>query len=231
MIDIREPRIVVFDQDANQMLGSRLQLYGYDVKVAPDSETMLHMLQVWSPDLLVLNLTAPIAAGLHVYRRMRAVSSIPMIALTTKMGYEQKVEALDNGIDDVIEKPIAPDLLLAHIRAALRRSAPVTRSTEPWTEVGDFRVDLANRRVLVSNREVDLTPKEYDLLTYFITNERKVITHTMLIEVLWGATKVKQPEALRSLIAHVRKKVEPNKSKPSYIHSCHWIGYRFTPRP
>jgi len=212
------------------MLGPKMEFYGYDVKVTPDSKAALQTLQAWSPDLLVLNLEEPVAAGLYESRRMRAGSSIRIIALTTKMGYEQKVEALDSGIDDLIEKPIPLDLLLAHIRAALRRSASVTRSTEPWIEAGDFRVDLANRRVFVSNREVELTPKEYDLLAYFIANERKVVTHEMLIEALWGATKVQQPETLRSLIAHLRKKVEPNKSRPSYIHSCHWIGYRFTPR-
>jgi two-component system KDP operon response regulator KdpE len=229
MADIREPRILVIDQDTSQALGSGLQRYGYAVKVTTDHEATLQALQEWSPSLLILNLTAPIAAGLHLCRRVRVDSRIPIIALTTEMGDEHKIEALDSGIDDLIDKPIAPDLLLAHIRVALRHSAPVTRSGEPWIETGEFRLDSTSRRVFVSNREVELTRKEYKLLSYLIANEHKVVTHRMLVEAIWGETNVKQPEALRSLIAHFRKKVEPNKSRPTYLRSCHCIGYRFTP--
>jgi two-component system KDP operon response regulator KdpE len=229
MVDMSKPRVVVVDQDMSQTFGSGLQRSGYDVKVTTDGGAALQTLEEWSPGLLVLNLTAPSAAGLDLCRHVRVVSRIPIIALTTEMGDEHKVEALDCGIDYLIEKPIALDLLLAHIRAALRRSAPVTRSTEPWIETGEFRVDLANRRVFVRDREVEFTRKEYKLLSYLIANEGKVLTHGMLVDAIWGKTNVKQPDALRSLIAHFRRKVEPNKSKPCYLRSCHCVGYRFTP--
>ncbi len=231
MAGVREPRIVVVDQDPSQTLGSGLRHQGYDLTVTTDGDAILQILQEWRPDLVVLNLTEQITAGLHLCRRIRAVSSVFIIAFTTDMANERKVEALDNGIDDLIEGPIVLDLLLAHIRAVLRRTMPVTRFTEPWIAMGDFRVDLASRRVFVGNREIYLTPREYKLLTYMITNEGKVLTHRMLLEAVWGETQVQQPEALRSLIAHLRRKVEPNRSRPSYIRSSHWIGYRFTSRP
>ncbi len=231
MVGVRKPRIVVVDHDPSQALGTGLRRESYDLKVTTDGDALLQILQEWLPDLVVLNLTEQITAGLHLCRRIRAVSSVFILALTTDTTNERKVEALDNGIDDLIESPIVLDLLLAHIRAVLRRTMPVTRFAEPWIAMGDFRVDLASRRVFVGSREVRLTPREFKLLTYMIANEGKVLTHRMLLEAVWGETQVQQPEALRSLIAHLRRKVEPNSSTPSYIRSSPWVGYRFTSRP
>ncbi len=231
MVGVREPRIVVVDYDPSQALGTGLRRQGYDLRATTDGDALLQLLQEWLPDLVVLNLTEQITAGLHLCRRIRAVSSVFILALTNDATNERKVEALDNGIDDLIESPIVLDLLLAHIRAVLRRTMPVARFTEPWIAMGDFRVDLASRRVFVGNREVYLTPREFKLLTYMITNEGKVLTHRMLLEAVWGETQVQQPEALRSLIAHLRRKVEPNRSRPSYIRSTPWVGYKFTSRP
>jgi two-component system KDP operon response regulator KdpE len=163
--------------------------------------------------------------GLKLCRRLRAISSVPIIILSVKGDEAAKVEALDTGADDYVTKPFGMGELLARVRAALRRSPETTEGT--IIEDGEFRVDLEKRQVEVGGKDVRLSPKEFDLLVYFIRHSGKVLTHRTLLANIWGGDSTDQTEYLRVFIRHLRKKIEPDPAKPRYILTDPWVGYRF----
>ena len=140
-------------------------------------------------------------------------------------------QALDLGADDFVTKPFGIDELLARVRAALRRAATnvVNEEVPSVLEQGDFRIDLEARKVQVRGAEVHLTPKEFDMLTYFMKNAGKVLTHRTLLAGLWGGNYVEQNEYLRVFVGNLRKKLESGNPGPRYILTEPWIGYRFDP--
>jgi two-component system KDP operon response regulator KdpE len=227
-------RILVVDDEAQltRVLRTGLKARGYDVRVAADGLTALETFSDWQPELVITDLAMPNLDGLELCRRLRAISQVPIIVLSAKGEEKTKVEALDIGADDYVTKPFGIDELLARVRASLRRAAArVAGETEPaLLEAGDFRVDLESRNVAVSGREVHLTPKEFDLLTYFMKNTGKVLTHRTLLAAVWGANYVEQNEYLRVFIGNLRKKIETEPSGTRYILTEPWVGYRFEPQ-
>jgi two-component system KDP operon response regulator KdpE len=225
-------RILIVDDEPQitRVLRRSLMTHGYDVHVASDGESALQTFGDWTPDLVVTDLSMPNMNGLELCRRLRAISSLPIIVLSVRGEERTKVEALDAGADDYVTKPFGMDELLARIRATLRR-APVTPADSEATvlEAGDFRIDLETRSVVVEGREVHLTPKEYDLMVYFLRHPGKVLTHRILLAAIWGANSVEQNEYLRVFIGQLRKKIEPNMAAPRYILTEPWTGYRFNP--
>ncbi len=226
-------RILVVDDEPQitRVLRRSLTAHRYDVRVAADGEAALDLFNDWHPDLVVTDLSMPNMGGLEFCRRLRQGSNIPIIVLSVKGDERAKVEALDSGADDFVTKPFGMDELLARVRAALRRAAtPATDESElALIEAGDFRVNIEARSVSVQGNEVHLTPKEFDLLLYFIRNAGKVLTHRKLLSAVWGGDYADQNEYLRVFVGQLRKKIEPNSSKPQYILTEPWIGYRFQP--
>jgi len=137
------------------------------------------------------------------------------------------VEALDAGADDYVTKPFGTNELLARVRASLRR---LPEKTADFIEVGDFYVDFSAHKVLVGEKEIHLTPKEFELLAYLVKHPDKVLTHTVLLQKVWGGYYTESPEALRVLVGSLRKKIEKDFSKPRYLLTEPWIGYRFLPK-
>ena len=227
-----QPRILVVDDEPQltRVLRTGLKSRGYDVRAAADGLAGFEAFNDWHPDLVITDLAMPNVDGLELCRRLRAVSQVPIIVLSAKGEEKTKIDALDLGADDFVTKPFGIDELLARIRAALRR-APSSLPTEPTKnlEVGVFHADLESRHVTVDGHEVHLTPKEFELLTYFITNPGKVLTHRTLLKAVWGPSYVDQNEYLRVFVGQLRKKVEPEASKPRYILTEPWVGYRFDP--
>ncbi len=208
-----------------------LKTHGYDVRVAADGVSALDTFGDWLPDLLVTDLSMPNMDGLELCRRVRALSRIPIIILSAKGEEKIKVEALDAGADDYVTKPFGMDELYARVRAALRRAqAPViNEASSPILEAGDFRIDLEARSVNVREREIHLTPKEFDLLTFFMRNAGKVLTHRTLLSAIWGGNYVEQTEYLRVFTGTLRKKIEADPAAPRYLLTEPWVGYRFDP--
>jgi len=227
-------RILVVDDEAQltRVLRTGLKSRGYDVRTAPDGAMALETFNEWQPDLVITDLAMPVMDGLELCRQLRAVSQVPIIVLSAKGEEKTKIEALDLGADDFVTKPFGIDELFARVRAALRRaSATVPAQATTVLEVGVFRADLESRQVTVEGREIHLTPKEFDLLTYFMTNAGKVLTHRTLLKAIWGGNYVDQNEYLRVFVGQLRKKVEPEGTKPRYILTEPWVGYRFEPGP
>ena len=226
-----QKRILVVDDEPQitLVLRSGLVKHGYDVRVATDGESALELFQAWTPQLVLTDLSMPNMNGLELCRRLRAITTAPIIVLSVKGEESIKVEALDAGADDYVTKPFGMGELVARVRAALRRSPPAEIDQATILEEEDFRIDLESRDVRVVNREVRLSPKEFDLLVYFMRHPGKVLTHRNLLSAIWGGNSVEQTEYLRVFIRHLRKKIEPVPNRPRYILTEPWIGYRFLP--
>ena len=158
-----QSRVLVVDDEPQitRVLKTVLTSHGYHVRTAAEGESALSSLDEWHPELVITDLYMPRMDGVELCRRIRAVSSVPIIVLSVKGEERSKVEALDSGADDYVTKPFGTDELLARVRAALRRAGPVSEVGS--FEVGSFRIDLDARRVHVRGNEVRLTPKEFDL--------------------------------------------------------------------
>jgi two-component system, OmpR family, KDP operon response regulator KdpE len=224
-------RVLVVDdeQQITLVLRSGLTKHGYDVRVAAEGEAALELFRLWTPNLVVTDLSMPNMGGLELCRRLRAISDVPIIVLSVKGEEATKIEALDAGADDYVTKPFGMGELLARVRAALRRSPARTDEAVTVIEEGDFRADLEAHSVAVRGEEVHLSPKEFDILVHFIRRPGKVLTHRTLLSTIWGGNYVEQTEYLRVFIRHLRKKIEPDPAKPRYILTEPWVGYRFDP--
>jgi two-component system, OmpR family, KDP operon response regulator KdpE len=226
-------RILIVDDEPQitRVLRTSLTSHGYDVRSAADGQSALETFGDWRPDLVITDLSMPNLNGIELCRRLRKLSTVPIVVLSVKGEEKTKVEALDAGADDYVTKPFGMDELLARIRAALRRTSelPTNDPALPVLEAGDFRVDLEARSVTVGDRQVHLTPKEYDLLVYLIRHPGKVLTHRTLLAAVWGGNYVEQTEYLRVFIGQLRKKIEADSASPHYILTEPWIGYRFNP--
>jgi two-component system KDP operon response regulator KdpE len=226
-------RILVVDDEPQltRVLRTGLKSRGYDVRAAADGLAGFEAFNDWHPDLVITDLAMPNVDGLELCRRLRAISTVPIIVLSAKGEEKTKVEALDLGADDFVTKPFGIDELLARVRASLRRSkAPAANeATQNTLDSGDFHVDLETREITVRGKSIHLTPKEFDLLVYFIKHSGKVLTHRTLLAALWGGNYVEQNEYLRVFVGNLRKKIEPDAASPRYILTEPWIGYRFDP--
>jgi two-component system, OmpR family, KDP operon response regulator KdpE len=223
-------RILVVDdeQQITMVMRSGLTKHGFDVRVASEGESALELFQLWTPDLVITDLSMPNMDGLEVCRRLRAISTVPIIVLSVKSDEAVKIEALDAGADDYVTKPFAMGEFLARVRAALRRS-PVGEQPEKVIEEQDFRVDFETREISVRGKAIHLSPKEFDLLVYLMRNAGKVLTHRTVLSAVWGGDYVEQNEYLRVFVGRLRKKIEPDPARPQYILTEPWVGYRFMP--
>src|SRR6266576_2376016 len=221
-------RILVVDDEPQltRVLRRSLSTNGYDVRVAGDGEFALQTFRDWPAALVITDLAMPNMSGLELCRRLRTISAVPIIVLSVRGEEKTKVEALDAGADDYVTKPFGMDELLARIRATLRRQ-PADGSPDSVFEVGEFRIDLDAHLATRAGEELRLTPKEFDLLAHLLRNAGKVLTHRSLLGAVWGGGYTEQHEYLRVFIGQLRKKIEPDPSKPRYILTEPWIGYRF----
>ncbi len=225
-------KILVIDDEPQitRVLRRSLTAHRYDVRIAADGEAGLELFRDFHPDLVITDLSMPEISGIEVCREIRKVSEIPIIVLSVKGEEKTKVQALDAGADDYITKPFGMNELLARVRAILRR-APEEKREDQLAEIGDFSIDAAKYQAFVRGIEIHLTPKEFELLTFLVKNHNKVLTHRVLLGAVWGGDYTEQNEYLRVFIGNLRKKIEPNPSKPQYILTEPWVGYRFVPAP
>ncbi|MGI8495487.1 MAG: response regulator transcription factor [Pyrinomonadaceae bacterium] len=221
-------KILVVDDEPQiiRVMRQILTAHQYKIRTASDGEAGLELFHDWKPDLVITDLQMPNVSGLELCRKIRASSEIPIIVLSVKDDEKTIVEALDSGADDYVRKPFGTNEILARVRAALRR---LPEKTETVLEVGDFSIDFSARKVTIKGAEIHLTPKEFDLLACLVKNSEKVLTHQILLQKVWGAYYTESPEALRVLVGSLRKKIEKDYSKPRYLLTEPWIGYRFVP--
>lgn len=227
-----EKKILVVDDESQitRVLRRSLTAHRYSVRTAADGLSAIDTFHDWKPDLIVSDLQMPEMDGIELCKEIRKISSVPIIVLSVKGEERTKIEALDAGADDYVTKPFSIDELMARIRAALRR-IPAEKMTEETSviEAGDFLINLQTHQAFVRGEEKKLTPKEFDLLVYLLKNSEKVITHRTILAAVWGGNFTEQNEYLRVFLGNLRKKIEINPSKPQYIVTEPWVGYRFNP--
>jgi len=209
------------------LLKTSLGVRGYDVTVAEDGRSALELATSWRPDIILLDLGLPEMDGLDVCRHIRTWSQVPIIILTVRDAELDKVTALDLGADDYLTKPFGMNELLARVRVALRHATRGASSEEPVLQFGDLTIDLAHRQVTLGGQAVHLTPTEYDLLRTLATQAGKVLTHSMLLQSVWGSAYQQDVPTLRVFITQLRHKLEADPAHPTYLLTEPGIGYRF----
>ena len=226
---IEYPRILLVDDEAaiQRAVGPLLRSRGYEVDVAGTGAEALDIFARRTPALIVLDLGLPDVEGTEVCRRVRASSEVPIIVLSARGAEADKVNALDLGADDYVTKPFGPEELLARIRVALRRAGAEKAAETGLFRAGALSIDYDRRRVVRDETEIRLTPKEFELLSLLARNHDRVLTHRAILKAVWGPNAVEQPEHLWTLVAQLRKKIEPDPANPKYLLSEPWVGYRF----
>jgi two-component system, OmpR family, KDP operon response regulator KdpE len=222
-------RILVVDDEPNIVaaMAPLLRSRGYDVSTAMSGRAALEAVERENPDLIVLDLGLPDIDGIEVCRLIRDGRAVPVIVLSARGGELDKVRALDAGADDYVTKPFGAEELLARIRVALRRNDLRPPSGGQLVR-GDLVLDRDRNRVMRGEVEIRLTPKEFELLAFLAQHPDRVLTHRVILKAVWGPHAVDQPEHLRVLVASLRKKIEPDPSRPRYVLTEPWVGYRFT---
>jgi two-component system KDP operon response regulator KdpE len=221
--------ILVVDDEPQLRRAMRATLtdLGYSVIEAKSGEEALAQLRRESADLVLLDLNMPGIGGLETCRAIRESSDVPIIVLSVRNTERDKVDALDAGADDYVTKPYGIQELLARIRATMRRM-PSSAETGPETFVSDdLEIDFATRRAIVAGKSVRLTPKEYDLLHFLVSHPDRPIPHRKLLQTVWGPDYGDEVEYLRVTVNQLRKKIELEPSKPKYLLTEPWVGYRF----
>jgi two-component system, OmpR family, KDP operon response regulator KdpE len=221
-------RILVIDDEGSILRALQINLTArkYEVVTAADGDAGLAAMARARPDVLILDLGLPDMDGADVIKGIRAQTSTPIIVLSAAGQESTKVAALDAGADDYITKPFGMDELLARLRAAVRRASPAP--DEPVVVTGDFTVDLAAKRVTRDGRDVRLTPTEWGLLEVLVRNRGQLVTQRQLLQGVWGEQYQTEGNYLRVYVARLRRKLEPDPSRPRYLLTEPGIGYRFS---
>ena len=200
---------------------------GYAVLETGNARTALAMIASHNPDLLLLDLGLPDFDGTEVIRRLRTWSEMPVIVVSARDQDKEKVAVLDLGADDYLTKPFSASELLARIRVALRHMYKQSGVKEnPVYQTGELRLDAEKRKVYLGEAEIHVTPMEYSLLLLLFKNQGKVLTTSVILREIWGAGYGQDTQALRTLTAGLRRKIEKNPAKPRYILTEIGVGYR-----
>ena len=223
-------RVLVVDDDPQirRAMKATLTSRGYEVSDSRTGEEALDKIRAETYDLVLLDVNMPGIGGIETCGLIRSSSDVAIIMLTVSSTEKDKVEALDAGADDYVTKPFSMPELLARIRATLRRlpQAPDDSGLRQLALEG-VAIDLSSRQVTVRNRTSHLTAKEFDLLSYFLIRPNKTIAHRELLQAVWGPDYGEELEYLRVFVNRLRKKIEPDPSKPRFLVTDAWAGYRF----
>lgn len=219
--------ILVCDDEPQILRALRVVLRdaGFDVITAASAEEALDVSAVRPPDAAIIDLVLPDRDGVEVTRSLREWSEMPILVLSAVGDEAEKVRALNAGADDYVTKPFGPAELVARLNAVLRRAA--AEPEEPRIVVDGLDVDLAARVVVAAGEPVHLTPTEFELLRTLLTHRGRLMTHATLLREVWGLAYEDDTPLLRAHVANLRRKIEPDPSKPRYITTDPGIGYRF----
>ena len=225
---VGDARVLVVDDEPPilRALATNLRARGYTVDMAADGEEALALAARHRPDAVILDLGLPGISGIEVIEGLRGWTATPILILSARGAEHDKVAALDAGADDYVTKPFGMDELLARLRAALRRNAPAAELAV--VDTPDFTVDLATKRVRRGDGgEVRLTPIEWGMVEVLVRNAGRLVSQRQLLQDVWGPQYGEETNYLRVHMAHIRRKLEPEPSRPRYFLTEPGMGYRF----
>ena len=225
----RPAQILLVDDELSiqRAMAPLLRSRGYSVALASTGREALDLFSRERPDLVILDLGLPDVHGIEVCRQVRELADTPILILSARGAEKDKVAALDQGADDYMTKPFGPEELMARVRAMLRRSLGRDAVLHGQITRGGLTIDFDRHRVQRGEDEIRLTPKEFELLTLLVTHAGRVLTHRTILKSIWGSPAGDQPEHLRVLIGQLRKKIELDTTRPRYLLTEPWVGYRF----
>jgi two-component system, OmpR family, KDP operon response regulator KdpE len=221
-------RVLVVEDEGGlrRALGINLRARNYEVSLAEDGRSALTVASSRPPDAVVLDLGLPDMDGVEVIEGLRGWTEAPIIVLSARTGEPDKVVALDAGADDYVTKPFGMDELLARLRAALRRAS--LPEDLPVVQTDDFTVDLAAKQVRGGDgASIRLTPTEWHVLEVLVMSEGKLVPQRQLLKEVWGPSYETETNYLRVYLAQLRRKLEPDPSRPRYLITEPGMGYRF----
>jgi two-component system, OmpR family, KDP operon response regulator KdpE len=220
-------RILVVDDEPqiHRFLKPSLAAAGYEVFSALTAAEALNKFRQTGADLIVLDLGLPDCDGKDVIRKIRETSQTPIVVLSARDQEEEKVQALDLGADDYVNKPFGIGELMARIRTALRRNIAAAGETAVY-ESGDLVVDTLAHRVTLKGAPVKLTPKEFDLLQLLVRHAGRVLTHRQILSEIWGPAHVDDAQYLRVFVRKLRQKLEGDDVESRFIVTEPGVGYR-----
>ena len=223
--------LLVDDEQAiARFLRPALEANGYELEVAETAADGTKRIAADAPDIVVLDLGLPDADGKEVIRGVRQWTDVPIVVLSARDREVEKIEALDAGADDFVNKPFGIGELLARMRAALRHR--LQRHAEiPVLKLGNLEIDSIRHRVMRGNQEIKLTPKEFELLSFLARHAGKVLTHRQILTAVWGPAHTEDTQYLRVYVGHLRQKIEESPEDPRVILTESGIGYRIAEGP
>ncbi len=223
--------IIEDDREMSRLLQLDLERHGYELSLATDGVTGLRQFHELRPNLVVLDVALPLMDGLTVCQRIRELSNVPILIMTAHAVSEEEIaKGLNLGADEYMIKPIRNIEFHARVKALLRRAQLNDEDgTQPITYADDYlTVDVDARRVWVGGEESRLTPTEFKLLATFVRHRGQVLTFQQLLEQVWGYEYTTEHHYPRIYVSHLRRKIEPDVTAPTYIQNEYGIGYRFT---
>jgi DNA-binding response OmpR family regulator len=226
--------ILLVDDDAlmRRSLAFHLEQAGYNTQTAANAEDALSLVQRDPPDLVILDIGLPGMDGLDALRELKTQHNLPVIFLTARRRELDEVLGLELGADDYITKPFDVDVVLAHVKAVLRRTGG-TSQPEKTTEriiLGDLEIDPESHTVFCAGSFLDLSPREFDLLSALAGSPGKVLSTEKLLSQVWGAEFVGQPQVVYVHIRWLRQKLEADPARPKRILTVRGVGYKLIPQ-
>jgi DNA-binding response OmpR family regulator len=227
-------RILIVDDDElmRRSLAFNLEQAGFEANTAANAEDALELVALAAPDLVILDIGLPGMDGLDALRRIRGQYGTPVIFLTARRRELDEVVGLELGADDYVTKPFDVDVLIARIKAVLRRGSETNQlpPEQSILRVGDIMIDPRAYLVTVAGEAVELAPREFELLHAFATDPGHIITVDNLLARVWGAEYVGQPQVVYVHIRWLREKIEPAPDQPRRIVTVRGKGYKFVPQ-
>jgi two-component system KDP operon response regulator KdpE len=221
-------RILIVDDEPQirRFLTISLESQGYQIVDADTGQKGLEQQVLEEPDLVILDLGLPDMDGQQVLKELRAFSEVPVIVLSVRNSEKEKVQALDSGANDYVEKPFGVKELLARVRAVLRSNAGKEVVPQKYDD-GHLQIDYHLRTVMLDSERIHFSPREYDLLLELAQHPGQILTQQYLLKKLWGPSHLEDSHYLRIFIRQIRNKLGDDPARPTYIETEPGVGYRF----
>ncbi|MBL7119585.1 MAG: response regulator transcription factor [Dehalococcoidia bacterium] len=223
----RTPLILVIDDDVAllKLMKRDLRMAGYLAITATDGKTGLQLIKNEEPTLVILDIMMPGLDGFQVCERIREFSPVPIIMLTAKGRPEEVIHGLEIGADDYVIKPFSIEIVLARIKAVLRRAQFLEETVQSTFTSGELSIDFSRHRVTLDTREIALTPTEYGILRLLASNAGSMVTHEFLLTQVWGLEYRGDTHILQAAVNRLRKKIGDTGSNRKYIITRSGVGY------
>lgn len=226
---MRKQHVLIVDDDPMivKLVKTNLTAHNYVITVAVNGKEALKAVELESPDLILLDIRMPEMNGFEVCSRLREWSTVPIVMLTARGDEIDRIKCLEMGADDYISKPFGVNEMVARVKAVLRRSIPQsTVATKPSFICNGLTLNFSERRISVNGKDVKLTPTEYNLLKELALNEGKVLTHTQLLQMVWGPEYLSETQYLHVFIKRLRSKLGTEANMSSCITTIPGVGYK-----